>query len=331
MYIQPSHPSLFWLVGVQGEGMMDSSQKQQMRSLKIAVVGDVHDQWEAADEIALQHLGVDLLLFVGDFGNEAVEVVRAIAQINLPMAAILGNHDAWYSATDWGMKKCPYNRATEDRVQQQLDLLGVAHVGYEKLDFPALNVSIVGGRPFSWGGSKWLNTEFYRQRYQVSNFAESATRIVTAVGNTVHKTVIFIGHSGPYGLGDRPEDPCGKDWHPIGGDHGDPDLAAAIAQTKQLGKQVPLVAFGHMHHHLRHTRQIQRTAIRVLDGTVYLNAACVPRIKDTEKGRWRNFSFISLEEGVVTQARLVWVDQDCHVVSEQIIYQHISPTPQLVS
>ncbi len=73
--------------------------------IKIAVVGDVHDLWEAEDELALKHLGVDLVLFVGDFGNESVEIVRQIAEIKLPKAVILGNHDAWYSATPWGQKK----------------------------------------------------------------------------------------------------------------------------------------------------------------------------------------------------------------------------------
>ena len=46
------------------------SQTHQDRHIKIAVVGDVHDQWEEDDDIALKHLGVDLVLFVGDFGNE---------------------------------------------------------------------------------------------------------------------------------------------------------------------------------------------------------------------------------------------------------------------
>ncbi|MFN7522248.1 MAG: metallophosphoesterase, partial [Aphanizomenon sp.] len=81
-----------------------TSQKNQSKSVKIAVIGDVHDQWEAEDGIALQHLGVDLALFVGDFGNESVEVVKAIASLDLPKAAVMGNHDAWYSATEWGRK-----------------------------------------------------------------------------------------------------------------------------------------------------------------------------------------------------------------------------------
>lgn len=64
------------------------------QSVKIAVVGDVHNQWEAADREAIAHLGVDLVLFVGDFGNEAVPVVQQVAALETPKAVILGNHDA---------------------------------------------------------------------------------------------------------------------------------------------------------------------------------------------------------------------------------------------
>ena len=77
------------------------------RPVKIAVVGDVHDQWEPEDAQALKELKVDLVLFVGDFGNEAVDIVRAIAALDLPKAVILGNHDAWYTATPWGAKEMP--------------------------------------------------------------------------------------------------------------------------------------------------------------------------------------------------------------------------------
>ena len=63
------------------------------KPIRIAIVGDIHDEWTADDEIALRHLGVDLVLFVGDFGNEAVELVSRLAAIDLPKAAILGNHD----------------------------------------------------------------------------------------------------------------------------------------------------------------------------------------------------------------------------------------------
>ena len=294
--------------------------------IKIAVVGDIHELWEAEDAIALQHLGVDLVLFVGDFGNEAVDVVQRVASLDFPKAAIMGNHDAWYTASDWGRKRCPYDREKEDWVQQQLDLLGEAHVGYGKLDFPDFKLSVVGSRPYSWGGEVWKNDRFMRKRCGVRNFEESVDRIVAAVQSAAYETIIFIGHNGPTGLGDRPEDPCGKDWQPIGGDYGDPDFAEAIAQTQALGKKIPLVTFGHMHHTMRHTKKQLRKAIATApQGTVYLNSASVPRIIQTESDRLRNFSLVSLQAGVVSQVSLVWVGKDYTVASEQLLYRRPEP------
>ena len=295
--------------------------KQERSSCKIAVVGDVHDRWDENDEIALKHLGIDLVLLVGDFGNEAVSIVRAIAQVNLPKAVIFGNHDAWYSATDWGRKKCPYDRQVEDRLQQQLDLMAAVDVGYGKLDFPEWGFTVVGARPFSWGGSTWKNQEFYDSKFGVKSFEESTDRILENVKSAAHNTIIFMGHCGPLGLGTAPDDPCGKDWQPIGGDHGDPDFAAAIAQTQAIGKTIPLVTFGHMHHALRHTKKQIRKRLDQRDGTVYLNAASVPRIVQTEAGWQRNFSVVTLETGVVTAAELVWIDQDWAIASQEVLYQ----------
>ena len=298
----------------------------QDNPVKIAVVGDIHNQWEAEDAIALCELGVDLVLFVGDFGNEAVDVVRMIASVDLDKAAILGNHDAWYTASDWGRKRCPYDREKEDWVQQQLDLLGDAHVGYGYLDFPQFQLSVVGSRPFSWGGEVWKNQEFYQERYGITGFEESVDRIMEGAKSAAYETIIYIGHNGPAGLGDKAEDPCGRDWQPLGGDHGDPDLAEAIAQTQALGKKVPLVTFGHMHHSLRHTKEQLRTAIVTSPlGTIYLNSANVPRIIQTETNRLRNFSLVSLQAGVVSQISLVWVGQDYKVVSEQLLYRRPEP------
>lgn len=309
------------------------------RPCKIAVVGDVHDQWDEGDERALQHLGVDLVLFVGDFGNESVEIVRAISQVSLPKAAILGNHDAWFTATAWGKGLRGLNHG--DRVQQQLDLLGEAHVGYGSRDFPELGLSVVGGRPFSWGGPIWKNGSFYQQRFGVDSFADSTAKIVAAAQQTSQSTLIFMGHNGPQGLGDQPEAPCGRDWNPIGGDYGDPDLTDAIAQARALGKQVPLVTFGHMHHSLRHTKARLRTQLAVdAYGTVYLNAASVPRILPPEsKGqsggeglRCRNFSLVRLDGDTVTQASLVWVRDDLTLQSEQVLYQApLAPASDLAS
>ncbi|NET57918.1 MAG: TIGR04168 family protein [Symploca sp. SIO2E6] len=289
--------------------------------VNIAVVGDVHNQWELEDNLALEKLGVDLVLFVGDFGNESVDVVRLVASLDLPKAVILGNHDAWYTASAWGRKKCPYDHTQEDLVQQQLDLLGETHVGYGYLDFPELNLSVVGSRPFSWGGPGWKNKAFLQERFGVSHFGESTELIVAAAAKTSQSRIIFLGHNGPFGLGDKPEDPCGQDWEPLGGDHGDQDFAEAIAKTQQnLDKTIPLVTFGHMHDKLRHTKERSREMVSYSEsGIVYFNSAIVPRIQTDGQ---RIFSLVSLKGNVVEQISLVRVDvnQDYTVVFDKLFY-----------
>ncbi|MGF1515912.1 MAG: TIGR04168 family protein [Elainellaceae cyanobacterium] len=282
-------------------------------SITIAVVGDVHDLWDDGDRVALEHLGADLVLFMGDFGNESVDIVRQIAQVPLPKAAIMGNHDAWYHATDWGRKRCPYDMDKENRVAEQLDLLGSAHVGYSQLDFPQFDLTVVGGRPFSWGGKKWKHRKFYKQWFDIGNFEESYERIRASVDAAAHSTVIFIGHCGPSGLGDRPEDPCGRDWKPSGGDYGDPDLQRAIAYAQAQGRTVPLVAFGHMHHRLRHRQDRLREHLTVIQETVYLNGAYVPRIITEGDQQRRHFSLVTLTNQQVSRVEQVWVDQAFNV------------------
>lgn len=322
------------LMATQPETTPESGARMLMakasKSMTLAVVGDVHGAWDEEDEAALAGLGVDLVVFVGDFGNEDVELINRISQMPLPKAVILGNHDAWYTASDWGRKKCPYNRALEDRVQQQLELLGERHVGYGKLDVPGFNVTIVGGRPFSWGGTTWRNAGFYLKRYGIKDFETSTARILNAVKDAATETILFVGHCGPAGLGDRPEDPCGKDWNPIGGDYGDPDLQQAIAQAKHLGKQVPLVMFGHMHHTLRHTQSISRVPLKQdADQTIYLNAAVVPRIKLTPTGNLRNFSLVTLVQQQVTTVSQVWVNASGTIFDQTMLFtaNPVSLTP----
>jgi uncharacterized protein (TIGR04168 family) len=290
------------------------------QTITIAVVGDVHDRWQAQDHQALKHLGVDLVLFVGDFGNESVEIVRAIATLDIPKAVILGNHDAWYSASDWGKNKCPYDRKTEDRVQQQLDLLGETHVGYSYLDFPQFELSVVGARPFSWGGDEWKNADFLRDRYDVQGFADSTQRMIDRAQQASYETVLLLSHNGPKGLGDQDFDPCGVDWKSGGGDHGDPDFAEAIAAIYKLPKAIPFVTFGHMHLKLRHSDRM-RDAIAVnANGTVFLNAANVPRIVEKQDGYHRTFALVELTAGQVTQISIVWLDPAFQVTSQQIVY-----------
>lgn len=292
--------------------------KMQGPELTIAVIGDIHYQWEAADNRALENLGVDLALFVGDFGNEVVPIVALIAQLSLPKAVVLGNHDAWYSASPWGRKRCPYDRLQEDRVQTQLELLQQYHVGYGHLDFPQLGVSVLGGRPFSWGGSEWKNKEFLEDLYQVRNFQDSCDRIVQEGLACTENTILALGHNGPAGLGDTPESLCGRDWQPLGGDHGDPDFGQALQRlTTEHQKNIALVTFGHMHHNLRHRSDRLRTRSRQLGQTLYLNGACTPRWQEFHGEKLRHFSLATLRSGVISQVRSVWANEQGDLALEE--------------
>lgn len=57
-------------------------------------MGDVHGMWSNADNVAATALNPDLVIFVGDIGNEEVELVKEISQAPYPKAVLLGNHDA---------------------------------------------------------------------------------------------------------------------------------------------------------------------------------------------------------------------------------------------
>jgi len=49
-------------------------------SVRLVLIGDVHHQWSEQDVITLKHLQPDVALFVGDFGEEVVELVQTIQQ-----------------------------------------------------------------------------------------------------------------------------------------------------------------------------------------------------------------------------------------------------------
>lgn len=296
---------------------------EAIQGLKIAIVGDIHDQWDpVGDRRALEIIGADLVLFVGDFGNEAVDLVQHIADLPLPKAAIFGNHDAWYTASDWGRKKSPYNHAEEDRVQAQIDILGETHVGYGCLNLPQFQISVVGARPFSWGGDKWRNKRFLGDRYGVSNFDESLALMMLQVDACDYDNIIFLGHNGPTGLGAEPEDICGRDWNPLGGDHGDPDFEKLILATRERGKNIMFTTFGHMHYGLRHRKDRLRTQTKFKDQSLYVNAAQVPRIRQQNSGdRHHAFTIVTIQQYKANKVELVWVNPTQQNQERQTLWQ----------
>ncbi|KNA10194.1 hypothetical protein SOVF_146250 [Spinacia oleracea] len=289
-------------------------------SVRIAVVGDVHDDWELVDDSkALQFLQPDLVLFTGDFGNENVELVKTISNLNMPKAAILGNHDSWSTRQ--------FNHKMKDGVQVQLECLGEEHVGYKHLDFPTLKLSVVGGRPFSSGGNQLFRKKLLTARYGVHNMRESADRIhKAATGTPEEHLIIFLAHNGPTGLGSSMDDICGKDWEYGGGDHGDPDLEEAISLLKQSNNySIPLVTFGHMHKELAYGGLRKMIAFDA-DNTMYLNGAIVPRVKYPDSGgSVRGFTIVEFASGKITKVAETWVsviDDKMSLEEEHVLFSN---------
>ncbi|ONK59560.1 uncharacterized protein A4U43_C08F7720 [Asparagus officinalis] len=312
----PPPPPLFFSASMSSSSSkLKRSAMSQPRAVRIAIVGDVHDDWDLEeDSRALHFLQPDLVLFTGDYGNENVELVRSISILDIPKSVILGNHDAWrthqFSERD---KKV-------DRVQLQLECLGQQHVGYKRLDFPTLQLSVVGGRPFSCGGEALFRPRLLSARYGVNDMEESAKKIYeAALGIPEDHSVVLLAHNGPTGLGSTMSDICGRDWVYGGGDHGDPDLAQALHKLKSsMQISIPLVVFGHMHKALTYGGQRKMIAVGD-DGTIYLNGAIVPRVKPepeivssghNETGTLRAFTLLEIKNGEIEKIAETWVFVD---------------------
>ncbi|PIN04209.1 hypothetical protein CDL12_23259 [Handroanthus impetiginosus] len=276
---------------------------------RIAIVGDVHDDWNLEEDTkALQLLKPDVVLFTGDFGNENVNIVRSISNLDFAKAIILGNHDAWSTQK--------FSAREKDAVQLQLEFLGDEHVGYRRLDFPNLKLSIVGGRPFSFGGEHLFRKRLLIARYGIHDMDGSAKRIYeAALGTPPDHSLIFLAHNGPTGLGSNVDDICGRDWIIGGGDHGDPDLANAIYQLKETTKlPIKLVAFGHMHKGLAYGNGLRKMIVVGDDDIIYLNGAIVPRVKTNSEGTIRAFTVADMLDGSLEKIAETWVS----VVGEKV-------------
>ncbi|KAB1199673.1 hypothetical protein CJ030_MR0G018464 [Morella rubra] len=248
----------------------------------------------------------------GDFGNENVQLVQSVANLEFTKAVILGNHDTWFTP-----------RFSSN--------LGEEHVAYRRLDFPLMKISVIGGRPFSCGGEQLFRRSLLSARYGVKDMDASVKRIYeAALGTPEGHLVIFLAHNGPTGLGSKLDDICGKDWVVGGGDHGDPDLAQAISLLKETDKFcIPLVVFGHMHKELAYKNGIRKMIVVGADDTKYLNGAIVPRVKrlieeqgtscrgstsdetplsaPESSGTLRAFTLVEIQDGIVDKIAEIWV------------------------
>lgn len=281
--------------------------------LKIAIIGDIHRHFDATDVATFNQSDADLILLTGDLADfrdrDALQVAGHLAQLHKPAILIGGNHDctstsqfiAEIKGIDWLAQRDGAGQAQRVHELRQ-HLGGVIFAGYSCHDFSlkGQDFSLIAARPFSPGGPDIRLRPYIRQQFGIHTFQDSVRRLQELVDAAAHDTLIFLGHNGPTGLGDREDSIWGCDFQPGGGDFGDADLEAAIAYARACGRQVPAVIAGHMHHQLA-GGGLRRWLVE-LSGTTYINAACVPRIFKRASQTVHHHLLLTLDQGQVQVA-----------------------------
>lgn len=257
--------------------------------MRLGVIGDIHLCFDEVDVRQLDEEGYDALLFVGDLAAYSVkgglEIARRIASLSTPTYVMPGNHDAAHvgqmaaEVLEVDALIPLLNLGQEDREAELADALRPAILtGYSRhtLEVDGRVVEIVAGRPHSAGGPRLAFRPHLDARFGVEDLEDSVRTLTALVDESEADELLFFAHNGPHGLGGKRDDIWGCDFRKEEGDFGDLDLERAIEHARRRGKRVRAVVAGHMHHALRgggHRRwQLER------DGTLYLNAARVPRI-----------------------------------------------------
>lgn len=262
---------------------------------EILIVGDLHGHFDETDLAFIEDRAADICLFVGDLGDEDPEVAKQVTRLDAHYEVLLGNHDAWSSFR--------HDKITPE-LSSSLNILGDRHLAYRTSELPELGVTVLGARPFSWGGPSLRSPDVYNKLYGIRTMEDSAQAIVDAARHAQHNTLVILAHNGPTGLGDQSTDIYGKDFGRPGGDWGDLDLQIAIERLKSNGFSIPLVIAGHMHLRVSHPRGKDRISILEQDGTVYLNPAHVPRIfKTANKITVHHYVSVRMERGRVSAAQ----------------------------
>jgi uncharacterized protein (TIGR04168 family) len=272
-------------------------------SAQIAVVGDLHSSWDDDDVAYFNASRYNLVLFTGDLGastrKDGLRIAKSISRIRRDVLIMPGNNDVpQYGTLSAELK---YRRGLRNLLddseppaapsagEPRVQLCGYSSHSYTLGDAA---VTVIAGRPFSFGGEKlWFEEELARE-FGVRSLAESTARIVALALAAPTRELIFLSHNGPSGFGSAASAPWGKDFEPGGGDWGDPDLAAAVAQVLNSDKRVLAVIGGHMHSPIRggqpRTLRVER------DGVLYLNPARVPRIVESASGVTRHHVALGL-------------------------------------
>lgn len=241
--------------------------------MRFAVVGDVHEHWDAIDVRAIDAAGYDAVLFTGDLADRlhrrTLDVARRIAELRTPALLVPGNHDGTSplgvlaEAVGWGLRRPGARRRHDARMSALRTALGRVVVGGLSAHRFG-DVTVIVGRPHAMDGRR---ASFAHAG--VPTVDDALARLRRVIDEGVGP-IVFLAHNGPAGLGADRAAPFAL--RRTERDLGDPDLAQAVSYAVARGRPVLAVVAGHLHHR-GHDRRWQS----VVDGVLYVNAARVPR------------------------------------------------------
>jgi uncharacterized protein (TIGR04168 family) len=275
--------------------------------VRIALIGDVHSAWDYGDVAYFNSSPYELLLIAGDLGGsqarDGLRVAGSMARLERRALVMPGNNDVDEYARI--AAELTYRQGQADLLEELLPAaasprpngepaLRPRTCGYSLHEIGAagFGVTIVAGRPFAKGGDQLASPEALERSFGVRSLAESRERLRQLVDDAPTEHLVFFAHNGPSGLGVQRDDLWGRDFHPDQGDWGDSDLRDAIAYAHSRERRTLAVVAGHMHWALRGGGQ-RRWQLR-RDGTLYVNAACVPRVFEADGDKRRHHIALEL-------------------------------------
>ena len=248
----------------------------------------------------------DLVLFVGDISEGKIKTIKKINSIQIPVFVILGNHDR-------GKDK------SGEVLLKQIRILEEKYLAWDLKIFDN-KINIVGARPCSSGGGYYLSKEV-EAVYGPLSEEDSVKKIIKCSKKALKDLpLLLIAHAGPSGLGSQFNSICGKDWKEPPLDWGDRDLATAISKI-QKDRNIEIVIFGHMHNVLK--RNLGHRKMFNIDkkGTVYLNAAVVPRYQtNPSENILINFSWVEFQNKKLTFVSQRWYSNTGKIEKENVFF-----------
>ena len=285
---------------------------------QIGVVGDVHLFWDNQDVAFFNRCNYDLLLFVGDLAGytqvRGLQVARSLCNLRIPSMCIPGNHDGLH-AFQLGAEIVPgahrlrhaFGFGQDWRCRIIDKALGnVQLVGYSRhrMELSGMALNVIVGRPHSIGGRRIACARYLRSKHGIDSMDASSERLRSLVDQCDDAPILFLAHNGPSGLGDRAESIWGCDFRKKEEDWGDRDLEDAVQHAKSGGRTVLATVAGHMHRKTKSGKQ--RPGQVRKDGTLYVNAAEVPRHRIRSGTLRRHHVRLALTPSEA-QAEDVWV------------------------